>query len=449
MGSCNRLMDAYQAYRDFNRRLARGESASPPPSAGRAARPAAARRPARTRPPRLGVYTGGGGSHSWLWFVEVLERLGFADLSFPDHRDIQNGALDELDVLAVSGGDTFAAARALGPEGARRIKSFIEAGGLYLGSCAGAYLMLRSSKEPLNLFNLVDARITNLADRLPRARALPEKFCTPYGCRHVYHPVREAVRLEAADNGPFAGAGEFSAPLYGGPAMVEAAPGQVLARYQGFTDKTLFLVDRDLAAETLLGRTAALRAELGRGWLYLFGPHFEHPRYPQANRLLADAIYWNPPEAGGSTAAGPASGPALTGREAKLYLREIKRWLSNARIAALAMEDSPVRWTIGRKVYEPAKFRVYLEAVWGRLRSLERTPVLLPARDADKLPGWWQGAAEDLRRIKRKLDQGRDAVELAADLFPRLNRAAARFMQTYFQTVLGRLLQEEPGERLH
>ncbi len=440
-------MDAYQAYTDFHRRLVRGEDLPPPlpASAGRRAHSGPARYP------RLGVYTGGGSSHSWLWFVEVLERLGFIDLVFLDQGDVGNGALEDLDVLAVSGGDTFAMARALGREGAARLESFIRSGGLYLGACAGAYLVMRSSKEPLNRFNLVQARISNLARELPQARHLLEKFSTPYGCSYVFHPVREAVLLEAGGEGPFAGAGSFPAPLYGGPAMLESSPGQVLARYQDFTERTLFLADRELAARTLLGRAAVIRSPLGRGWLYLFGPHFEHPRFPQANRLLADAIYWDLDQ---GRKRSPSAGPGgerrlLEGSRARTWLYEVKRWLSNARVVALALEGHPARWTIGSKVYEPAKFRVFIEALWPRLRRLERSGEIYLAPGQVGLDRRWRAIAQDLRRLKQGLDRNQDTQVLAAGLFPALNRACADFLDIYFHTALQGLTRQEPRGRLH
>ena len=440
-------MDAYQAYTDFHRRLVRGEDLLPPLPAGTGQRAD----PSPARYPRLGIYTGGGSSHSWLWFVEVLERLGFIDLVFLDEEAIGAEGLEGLDVLAVSGGDTFAMARALGRRGAERLEDFIRSGGLYLGACAGAYLMMRSSKEPLNLFNLVPVRISNLARELPQALNLLEKFSTPYGCHYVFHPVREAVLLKAQGRGPFAGAKSFPAPLYGGPAMLESRPEQVLARYQDFTERTLFLADPQVAARTLLGRAAVIREELGRGRLYLFGPHFEHPRFPQANRLLADAIYWDldrrprdaPPE------KAEEQRRPLGGEPARAWLHEVKRWLSNARVVALALEGHPARWTIGSKVYEPAKFRVFIEALWPRLRRLERSGELYLAPGETELDKTWRGIAQDLRRLKQGLDRKEDTQELAAGLFPALNRACACFLGIYFHTALKGLTREQPQGRLH
>ncbi|MBU0465841.1 MAG: hypothetical protein KKE12_19980, partial [Proteobacteria bacterium] len=60
--------------------------------------------------PKIGVYAGSGTSHSWLWFVDLFEKAGFYDLVFLDEFFVQNNDIKALDVLVVSGGDTFAVA---------------------------------------------------------------------------------------------------------------------------------------------------------------------------------------------------------------------------------------------------------------------------------------------------------------------------------------------------
>ena len=215
--------------------------------------------------PRIGIYAGKGCSHSWLWFVELFDRYGFYDLTPLDENHIKTGALECVDCLAVSGGDTIAMAEGLGKEGAAELETFLRRGGLYLGSCAGAYLPLNSSKEHLHHFNFVQARITNLTREVPDSIRLPEKCLTPYGCSYLFHPVREAVELTAHGLPPFAGTGSFSAPLFGGPGMIPGEGSEVLARYSGFTRKTLFLVDPDLARVTLIDKAAVIKNSCGTG----------------------------------------------------------------------------------------------------------------------------------------------------------------------------------------
>lgn len=415
-------MDTYRQYRAFNQGLAqKGEARHP--------------RLGKAEPvhyPRVAIYTGGGSSHSWLWFAAVFERLGFLDLCFVDELDIASGALARADVLAVSGGDTFGMAEALGPRGAGALQDFISQGGVYLGACAGAYLPLNSSKEPLNLFNWVAAKITNLSSTLPQAKDLPQKFCTPYGCSYVFHPVREELLVQPMGPGPFGSGPAFGAPLYGGPGMIASPEVEVLATYQAFTQRTRFLVERALAEDTLIGHAAVIRARLGQGTMYLFGPHFEHPQYAQANRLVADTIYWDL-DAGPKQRSTKAH-EILTRAQSRAWLIDLKRQVSNARIVALGLEDHPARWLIGRKLYEPAKFRVFCEAVFSRLQSLRSMGELdLGSRGQESLPAAWTAIADDLRALKRALDQGQDTQALAESLFAAINPATADFMDLYFQ----------------
>lgn len=402
---------------------------SPPTQAGPGPSDAAT---APSRPPRLGIYVGAGASHSWLWLVETCEALGLTDLTLLDENEMASGGLAGLDALCVSGGDAFALAGALGRAGAEALEGFLSRGGIYLGSCAGAYLCLRSSKEPLKHFNFSQARISNLARELPRPLTLPEKFSTPYGCAHVFHPVREALWLEAAPTGPFAGAGRLAAPLYGGPAMISEDPSTVLATYAGFHPRTRFLAPRLLAEQTLLGRAAALRVERGPGRLYLFGPHLEHPGFPAANRLLLRALAWDLP-------AAPPSPPArrsavwLEGPAARELTRELRRELSNSRIVAVGLEDHPARWLIGAKVHEPAKLRVFVEAAWRRLPALERAAALpTGAEEAHALAAAWRGVTLGLRRLRGELERGEDALGLAAGVFADLRRACVGLLRLRF-----------------
>ncbi len=168
----------------------------------------------------------------------------------------------------------------------------------------------------------------------------------------------------------------------------------ILACYKEFTDKTSFLTNKATASKTLIGHAAIVRVESGTGCYYLFGPHLEHPKYPDANKFVADAVFWDTgksvfqdTESTGlrdktSTAfqekffrkqsAQPTETDRLSGKEAFHFVRGLKRELSNSRIAASGLEFLPLRWVIGKKVYEPEKVRVFLESMWKRIKLLEK-----------------------------------------------------------------------------
>jgi hypothetical protein len=393
--------------------------------------------------PKIGIYTGKGASHSWLWFADIFERLGFYDLAFLTENDLAQDALDRLDVLAMSGGDTFAIAEALGSKGARKLEDFITAGGLYLGSCAGAYLPLYSSKEHLNHFNFVAAKITNLTKTLPEAHGMKEKFCTCYGCSFIYHPVREEIEVTTSGLPPFGASMTLTAPLYGGPPMTVSDPETILATYTNFTNKTLFLVDRELAEKTLFGNAAVIREKMGQGHLHLFGPHFEHPHYLEANLFLANAMMWDLPVQPSPSTDLDDEMESRVGSEKKTFIRNLKRELSNSRIVAAGLEMSPLKWTIGNKVYEAGKIRVFLEAIWQRLRSFEKmTPVLVRPGQDGLLVQTALHITENIRKIKRGWDRQADTLEPARALFGFLNRTSALFLEIYFRSKRFHLSRE-------
>jgi hypothetical protein len=382
--------------------------------------------------------------------VDLFDRMGFHDLYLLDSAAIQSQDLGFLDVLTVSGGDTFAIAQALGPLGAQRLKTFIEDGGLYIGSCAGAYLAMRSSKLHLNLFNFTSVRITNLSKWLPACRGLAHKFSQAYGCDYIFHPVRDAVTIEPTGHAPFWGTQSLDAPLFGGPGMIPSAKDRVLACYKGFTNKTQYLVDETIARETLLGKAAAIRTPLGKGHLYLLGPHLEHPHFQKANQLVADAIFWDGGRLNRDTCQVQKDIVTLTATASQNLLKTLKRELSNARIVAVGLEMTPVRWLIGNKYYEPQKIRVFLDAMWHRIKPLEKNGPLRTEPDlADQLSANAEKTTRLLRDLKRRLDNADDTASLARDVFKLLPRFTTAFLGLYFQTIGDphALIEDNTGEQ--
>jgi len=283
----------------------------------------------------------------------------------------------------------------------------------------------------------VNVKIANLTKILPEVKRVPEKVCTPYGCSFIFHPVREEVKLRTNGIVPFRGAGSLIAPLYGGPSLRISDNADVLAYYEGFTDKTVFLVDSEIARDTLIGKAAVIKKKMGEGHLYLFGPHFEHPCYPPANKLVADVIYLeakeNFPRAGDSE----ENITRLGGNETKRLIRNIKRELSNSRIVSVGLETVPVHWLIGNKIYEPAKIRVFLEAMWKRILLFERSgKVIVRDKNAEKMVECAFDTTFLLRKIRKKVGMGIDTLGLAERLFNNLNMLSTMFLDMYFKTKM-------------
>ena len=382
--------------------------------------------------PKIGIYNGAGASHSWLWFVDILDSMGFFNIEFVDEQHIKNGGLKKLQVLLLSGGDTFAIAESLGKEGAEKIKVFLEEGGLYIGSCAGAYLPLKSSLSPLNLFNFASVKISNLTKTLPQPVKLPEKFCTSYGCQYVFHPVREEVKISFSDSLFPEQNGELIAPIYGGPAFLPSENARTLAHYTGFTSQTLFLADQQLAYDTLIGKSAVITKKMGKGNLFLLGPHLEHPHYFKANTLIADMIYQGIGESNGNGTFSIPSNKTSRCEHLLTLWRDIKSQVSNCRIVSLALEREQINWQIGYKVYEPEKISVFLEAIWSRWNKINiiscgnDTELYVILNMAKKLTLL-------LRAIKKNIMLKVNTTNSAQEIFNLLKKLTASFLSLYFK----------------
>jgi glutamine amidotransferase-like uncharacterized protein len=384
--------------------------------------------------PSIGIYTGSGASHSWLWFVEILDRMGFYQVHFVDERDILSNALEPLNVLLMSGGDTFAIAEGLGAEGSDKLRGFIEGGGLYIGTCAGAYLPLRSSMDFLNEFNYINVKISNISRRLLETeRSSFQKYaCSSYGCDFVFHVVREDVVLEMVNGYQADGKKKMIAPLYGGPSMLPSEDIEPIAIYKGFTKKTKFLVEEGLAEKTLIGNIALAKKSMGKGQLYIFGPHFEHPHYPSCNLFLAEIICKNQ-NGRPQTIQRDFSGVRTTGEALRGLLKDLKRELSNSRIMASGMDDVSTHWWIGNKYYESEKIGVFINTVWNKLKDLESMPGLEMEKESLlRCIEISKGITNELRTIKSEMREKGGTTVLAAKMFLDLKALSSNFFRLYF-----------------
>ncbi|MDY6966451.1 MAG: BPL-N domain-containing protein, partial [Halobacteriota archaeon] len=371
--------------------------------------------------PKIGIYVGNGASHSWIWFVDTFERFGLYDLSFLTEENIEDSLLN-LDILAIGGGDTYTIAGALGPEKLSKISDFIKDGGFYIGTCAGAYLPLRSSKEMLSWFNVVEARINNLAKSLPEPKQMAEKYSVSYGCDLIYHPVRGPLKVQIDGR-------TIVAPLYGGPPMMAYEDVEELAHYKGFADETIFLVEKGIAGKTLFGKAAVVKKSLGNGCLYLYGPHFEHPQYPDANDEMLNTIK----EVVVDGKKRPLHGEITP--VSHDWLKGLKREISNSRIVANSIMMSPIKWKIGEKIWEPEKFSYFLDAIWKRLEYMKN--------NGSSESGSGSGGPKEmirlseettvlLRGLRKNLKAGEDTTEIAEDAFYNLRVLTSGFLEIYF-----------------
>ncbi len=96
---------------------------------------------------------------------------------------------------------------------------------------------------------------------------------------------------------------------------------------------------------------------------------------------------------------------------------------------------------MGKKVYEPEKISVFLEAIWSRIRTLKYDPSLsaIAITETDELINLAQTVTARLRNIKKQSNTSNDTSAEAAELFTYLKNLTARFLSIYFRIKAGRV----------
>jgi len=392
--------------------------------------------------PRLAIYVGGGVSHSWLWLASCLHRLGFYDISMFDEKNIRGG-LRDVDVVFFPGGDTFGMANAMGSTGLGHLKEFISMGGAYVGICAGAYLPMHSSLPQLSPFNLVRVKVNNLASSVPKATRMGHKFTQPYGCDLVFHAARGPLELDELA-GPLAYTSRLTAPVYGGPPMHPDGEAETFASFAGFTPRTEFLVNEEFAQRAFEDQAMAVGSRYGKGELYLYSAHFEHPDYPQANLAIANTVFNAPMQRGRI----PVNLAVRMGRsESRAFAREVYGVASNMRVSSSGLESAQVFWKIGQKVWEPEKARYFSEAIWDCARELRAVaddglPIEKP-RELLTVAGETLNA---LKEVRKTIRSGGDSLPAAREMFSVMNRFAVEIYRVRYRIKFESIINNHNGK---
>lgn len=257
------------------------------------------------RPLRVAVYATAGAPFHHLG---LLGRLGF-QVDPVTAGEIRAGLLDSVDILVMPGGGARGMAgqlEPLGEPGARRIGDFVRHGGMYIGSCAGAFLGACVSAAFQEIYpyqahmRLAEVKLFNDRDawlglESPGVgRVLVERL-------DADHPVLAGLpaRFEITHyNGPMFLPQE---PLLEG-ASDRSALVRFIGRTDRFTPSEAFLDPSrhgDLFdAGVRAGAWAAVASSFGRGRVVLFGSHPEFGEDPgmlaedEPARLLVNALLW-------------------------------------------------------------------------------------------------------------------------------------------------------------
>lgn len=280
----------------------------------------------------VGLYGGGGAPFNQ---ASLLAECGFM-IRFISDAEVRAGQLDDLDVFVMPGGGFRAMhgqIEPLGEAGCRAIATFVERGGMYIGSCAGSYDcaiapedFVRSCPAQRHL-QIINARVWNDTPAEFGALQSPGVGVVTVRNERPDHPVMYGLP-ETFDlvhyNGPIFEV--LDEPLIEGASLATG-----LASFSGwtpdFTPGEAFAGEPVDGNETLLARAVAagrhtgVAGYYGAGRVVAFGSHPEFgddlpmARWSLPARMLANAVLWQATEVAGSGArsvarvAGPVSVP--------------------------------------------------------------------------------------------------------------------------------------------
>jgi len=200
--------------------------------------------------PVIGIYVDEGAAEACVTAARnMFQWMGYPTVMI-DAADIGSGALDSLSLVYFPGGWAGPYQDSLGDERGRRLRQFIEAGGAYVGVCAGGFLATRG------YFWIDDQESTrNLLGIFPGRAAGPVDSIVP-------PPGIDMCRLDLA--------GEAHAITRGLPDTAW------ILYYTG----PHFWPDSDLPIDTLAtysatGQVAIATCEYGQGRVCVIGPHPE------------------------------------------------------------------------------------------------------------------------------------------------------------------------------
>ena len=255
----------------------------------------------RIRTPVVGLYSGyGTGPHSLVQLHEALEATGFNLVSFVDSKDLAS-ALSNLDLLVVPGGDSTEIALSIGPENARSIRRFVDAGGTYVGICAGAFLGISSVTGTLgprhpsfsSCQEILGAMKVQLSSEPPEVPQVPMWSYRDYGTVLRLYPYEGEMKFKLKKRSDPITMGLPSSFLLRmeGPVFKVKDSADVLVVSDG-TIPTTTLGVRPSGAESLFEQfDAIVRKRLGSGRYVLSSPHIEQPDPPEGVVLLANILF--------------------------------------------------------------------------------------------------------------------------------------------------------------
>lgn len=236
--------------------------------------------PARPGTLRVAVYDAAGTATSGPKNLRAIFREMKGTTAWQvGSEDIGEGTLKGFDLVVFPGGSGSKIAAAIGENGRREVKKFVDDGGGYLGVCAGAYLAAANYKWSLGISN---------HKTFCEMREIPE-----VGRKSMwYRGGSSTVQMELTDSGrEILGdmKAQFPVRYHNGPIVSPAAreglPGfEVLAHFRSEVSKY------ETQKGTMVDTPAIIAAEFGKGRVLCISPHPESSK--ELRPMVAKGIRW-------------------------------------------------------------------------------------------------------------------------------------------------------------
>ena len=209
------------------------------------------------KPLRVGVFVDTGARGSIFAFSRLAALSPDCTAVYLDGAAVRAGGLSGVDVLLMSGGSSVDISASLGEAGRAALERYIREGGAYLGSCAGALLMMETEKYKgmgIIPFRRVEAP--------PRGGATMRTVWAP--CAKDMAGITPGFHTTTYHRGP------VMTPCEGHPRLGDFT---VMARFGG----NVLTTKIDPACPSMGGHASCVAGTYGRGRVWVFSDH------PEAN----------------------------------------------------------------------------------------------------------------------------------------------------------------------
>jgi len=243
-------------------------AAQPLVAAGEEASPGNSSNTVAARPVKVAVFHDAGVSPKVSVLLDVLKQHADVEAVEFNGEEIRAGRLAGFDIALFPGGSGSGEAKALDVAGREQVRSFVEAGGGFLGICAGAYLASADYDWSLHL---LDAKVL---DRKHWAR----------GSGNV------EVSLTAAGSKLLGAESDRATILYWQGPLLAPAGKPDIPDYEVLGTFATEIAKNGAPSGVMVGTTAIARGSYGKGRVFCFSPHPE--RSDGVQKFVRRAILW-------------------------------------------------------------------------------------------------------------------------------------------------------------